>query len=257
MANITVSSSVDSMLRASNDSGIRDAIGSINSPYTTDIEQAVATTRNLNSITTASGYNSNTNLQSIYIGSNVTSIGVNSFRGAANLSDVIIAGCDGFNIQASAFRDLQNLQKVILPSNLENLHAQVFRGCSNLSNIVLPRNASLSMLQNGTFRACSFSSINIPDSVQLLHTDVFRDCTNLTSITLPESLNMLYHQVFLNNTSLARIECLALNPPSRVGRIGTSPFVNVATSEIYIRPEAEVNWGSTYEGLNVVVDPNL
>ena len=353
-------------------------------PYTTDIELGslplsadITTTRNLYSITTGSGYYNNTKLHSIYIGSNVTSIGVDSFRGADNLRDVIIAlGADalpideielvatesgggsssiasgtysqfrtnlgkpqyrkvddsipigdifwglragattnawniqiytngvyaestedvatpdlvtnwtilnpaqgyvystthnitavdissvggsgsGFDIQTSAFRDLQNLQKVILPSNLENLQAQAFRGCANLSNIVLPRNAPLQSIGNGAFRDCIFSSINIPDSVQTLHTDVFRDCTNLTSITLPESLNTLWHQVFLNNTSLARIECLALNPPARAGVIGTSPFVNVATSEIYIRPEAEVNWGSTYEGLTVVVDPNL
>ena len=59
-------------------------------PLTTDIQAGVTQTRNLTTITDLDGYNSNTTLTSVYIGSNVTSIGDYAFDGCSNLTGVTI-----------------------------------------------------------------------------------------------------------------------------------------------------------------------
>ena len=59
-------------------------------PFTTDIQAGVEQTRNLTTITGLDGYNGNTTLTSIYIGSNVTSIGSNAFYGCTSLTSITI-----------------------------------------------------------------------------------------------------------------------------------------------------------------------
>ena len=54
-------------------------------PYTIDIQNGVEQTRNLTTISNSDGYNNNTTLAGVYIGSNVTSIGHSAFDGCSNL----------------------------------------------------------------------------------------------------------------------------------------------------------------------------
>ena len=59
-------------------------------PYTTDFQSGTEQTRNLTSITVSSGYYFNSNLTSIYVGSNVTSIGSGAFVYCTGLTSITI-----------------------------------------------------------------------------------------------------------------------------------------------------------------------
>ena len=59
-------------------------------PYTTDFQSGTEQTRNLTTITSSDGYYSNSNLTSVYVGSNVTSLGTNAFYNCTNLTSVTL-----------------------------------------------------------------------------------------------------------------------------------------------------------------------
>ena len=68
------SAEVNDILDETTDAGIRDAIGIVTYPFTTDIDAGVFVqrTQDLSSITDQSGYEGDTDLASVYVGSNVT-----------------------------------------------------------------------------------------------------------------------------------------------------------------------------------------
>ena len=145
------------MLRASDASGIRDAIGSINYPYTTDFRSGVERTRNLTSITSSDGYYYNSNLTSIYVGDNVTSIGSGAFSFCSNLTSITIS--DG----------------------VTTIGHYAFDSCSSLTSITIPD--GVTSIGNGAFIFCNgLTSITIPDSVTSIGNSAFYYCSSLATI---------------------------------------------------------------------------
>ena len=83
-------------------------------PYTVDFQSGTEQTRDLTSITSSDGYYNNSNLTSIYVGSNVTTIG--------NL----------------AFRSCSSLTSITIPDSVTSIGSYAFRSCSSLTNITIP-----------------------------------------------------------------------------------------------------------------------
>ena len=98
------------------------------------------------------------NIQSIIIPSNVTSIGL------------------------SAFYKCKNLSSVIIESGLTTLGPQAFLGCVGLTSIIIPN--SVTTIDDGAFSQCSgLTSVTIGNGVTSINNQAFDSCTNLTSIT--------------------------------------------------------------------------
>ena len=147
-------------------------------PYTRDFISNTERTRNLTSIT-ATDFQSNVNLTSIYIGSHVTSIENNAFKNCTNLTSVTITN-NVTSIGSSAFYNCTSLTSITIPNSVTSIGASAFQGCSSLT------------------------SVAIPDGVTSIGSSAFFDCTNLATITsLAASAPALVGSNHFNGTTAA------------------------------------------------------
>ena len=211
------SSTVVDLLDASSRPEARDAIGAVNYPYTTDFQSGTEQTRNLTSITNSSGYYMNNNLTSIYVGSNVTSIGNQAFFASQNLTSVTIPD-SVTSIGNSAFSSCTGLPSITIPNSVTSIGNNAFNACSNLTSVTISN--SVTSIETNTFYACSsLTSVTIPNSVTSLGSYAFYVCTGLTSITIGDSVTSIGSFAFFYCTSLPSITI-----PNSVTSIGNYVF---------------------------------
>ena len=121
-------------------------------------------------------------------------------------------------IESYAFDDCSNLTSIELPDNLTTIESYAFDGCSNLTSIELPDN--LTTIEDGAFFNCSsLASIELPDGLTTIEYFAFARCSNLTSIDLPNNLTTIENGAFSDCSSLASIEL-----PDGLTTIGKSAF---------------------------------
>ena len=126
-------------------------------PYTVDFQSGVSQIRDLSSITTSDNYIFNENLTSVYVGSNVTSIG------------------------SDAFLECSSITSITIPDSVTSIGDSAFSYCSGLTSITIPD--SVTSIGNRVFEGCTgLTSITIPDSVTSIGDRAFEVCTNLATI---------------------------------------------------------------------------
>ena len=176
-------------------------------PYTTDFHGTVEQTRNITaSLTYNQYYGDDTTLTSIYIGSNVPSIGLSAFIRCDALTDVTIA--NGItSIGQNAFRLCSAIQSINIPDSVTSIGASALQNCNALN------------------------SLTIPSSVTSIGDNAFRNCVNLATINCNVDFSIInvLDNVFTNTNSP-----LTINAPSGLGwtagpgqTIGGNTNVNV------------------------------
>ena len=243
-------------------------------PYTTDFQSGVSQTRDLSGTLSgvSGGYQGNTNLTSLYIGSKITEVGGDSVSSCANLLDVTITNSVTV-IGDSSFLGCTGLTSIIIPDSVLDIQGSAFAGCTGLTSVTIGENVS--QIRYGAFNGCNnvgFTEIVIPNSVNTLENFVFESCTALTSVTLPDnpSFTLLDAQTFLGCTGLASIiipesvatigagalkNCTALSSISCLNTVaptlvGSDVFLNVLATTIDV-PIGAAGYGTTYGGLTV------
>ena len=245
MANITVSTDIDTFLQSADNAVARGSLGVIDYPYTTDFQSGVEQTRNLTSITDLDGYKQNQNFTSIYVGSNVTSIGDQAFFVCQNLTSATI-GNSVTSIGSMAFLVNVALTSVTIPNSVTSIGSMGFYQCSSLTSVIIPD--SVTSLGANAFGFCSsLTSIIFPDNITSIP-DSICNSSGLTSVTIPNSVTSIGTQAFMFCSSLATINCLATTAPT----IGSNAFFFVAASDIHVPVGA--TYPATYGGLTVVFD---
>jgi len=125
------------------------------------------------------------NIQYIRIGENVTSISINTFNGANNLSLVTFPND--------------------LTSKINVIGSSAFQGATSLSSIVIPN--SVTTIGSSAFQgATSLSSIVIPNSVTTIGSSAFQDDISLSSVVIPYTITDISNTVFYNTPSLQSIQ---------------------------------------------------
>ena len=95
-------------------------------PYTTDFISGVERTRNLTSISSSSGFFWASNLSSIYVGSNVTSISSDAFYFATGLTSINIPN-SVTSIGSKAFNYCNLLTSITIPESVTSIGSDAFR----------------------------------------------------------------------------------------------------------------------------------
>jgi len=211
---------------------------------TTDFQGVTETTKLLTGIPN-SGFRNNTNLNSIYIGSSVTSIGESAFENCVNLSDVTIA--DGTtSIGAKAFNTCTGLTSMIIPNSVTSIGNSGFAVCRNMTNIKLSDN--MTEIPNAAFSACfNLTGITIPDSVTGIGDSAFDTCEDATTIIIGTGVTSIGNLAFNDCQGVTTINCLAKNAPT----LGTDAFTNFVTLTINV-PTDGIGYGDIYGSLIVV-----
>ena len=189
-------------------------------------------------------------LESVVIGSNVTSIGGSAFIGCSNLKSVYIsdlsAWCKisfGYWTFSNPLRNgaklyLNNIEvtELTIPSDITEIKDYTFEGCKSITSLTIPD--SLTSIGECAFFDCSnLKSVTLGNRVTLIGKDAFNSCSSLESITIPDSVASIGGHAFQNCFSLKEVYCKPTTPPSG----NSDMFYNyVPDRKIYV-PRASVD----------------
>ena len=149
-----------------------------------------------------------TNLTKITIGNDVTSIGIDAFRGYTSLTEVHItdlaAWCaiDFASSSANPLYYARNLYlngelvtKLEIPSGVTSIGSYAFAYCDFLTSVTIPD--SVTSIGSWAFYGCTgLTSVTIGDGVTSIGYEAFYNCTGLTSITIPDSVTSIGSYAF-------------------------------------------------------------
>ena len=194
--------------------------------FTTDFSSGNERTQNLG-IIAENKFLNDTNLQSIYIGSNVRSI------------------------RKNAFLNCSNLVSVTMSDSVESIGDLAFNICTSLTSIDISDRAT--SIGNQAFNSCtSLTRATTGGSLTTIGTNAFISCTSLTSVTIPGSVTLIGSRAFYDCTALSTIISLATDAPSVV----TNSFSNVSASTITVPAGATASYvaagtNGKYGGLTI------
>ena len=171
-------------------------------------------------------FNGCSELTSLTIPSNVTSIGESAFAGCSELTSLTIpsnvtsigesafAGCGGLTSLAipsgvtsigwSVFENCSGLTSLTIPSSVTSIGSHAFAGCSGLASLTIP--SSVTSISSEAFAGCSgLASLTIPSSVTSIGASAFRGCSGLTSLTIPSSVTSIGFWAFYGCSGLTNL----------------------------------------------------
>lgn len=187
-------------------------------------------------------------INTVFIGENVTSIGVEAFYNCTNLEEVTFAeGSQLETIGDAAFSGCKSLTSIKIPANVTSIGNYAFNNCTSLTSIGIPASVTsigryafhscsglqmvtfgeksqLTAIGNYAFAACKLlDSINIPASVTSIEEYAFQNCSALTTVTFKDNsqLKTIGVSAFQTCTSLSSITI-----PASVTSIRNSAFYN-------------------------------
>ena len=233
-------------------------------PYFTSITSLPAGSNN--SSGTFSGC---TNLSSITIPGNITTIGAYSFYNCTSLSELTLLhdGSSTLSVGASAFTNAP-----ITRVNIDSIYAwmrtswasdgtintnhSLYINNNEVTSLVLPSNLT-SVPARGFYRCNHITSLSIPDGYTSIGASAFYNCTALTGdLVLPSSITSIGSEAFIG--------CNALNSltiPSSIRNVYlTTIGGNMVTNGTIIvggNLRHEGNTGSTIRAKNIVIEGNL
>ncbi len=178
-------------------------------------------------------------LQSVHLGSVVTTIEGRAFQACRSLQSVHLAG--GIeSIEKWTFKGCTSLQSICIPETVMVIKNYAFHECKSLHTIQIPENVTT--IEYGAFHGCSsLRTIQIPENVTTIGNCPFYNCTSLQSIDIPNSVTIIPCGAFINCSSLKSI-----NLPNTVTEIAANAFdrcsslmsVNIPIGVTKIGPDA-------------------
>tara|TARA_R110002050_G_scaffold37374_4_gene92845 strand:- start:3036 stop:4991 length:1956 start_codon:yes stop_codon:yes gene_type:complete len=214
-------------------------------PYTTDFQSGVAQTRNLLNVDKLDGYKNNLNLESIYIGSHVTSIGFQAFQGTTGLTSVKIPETVTTLGQSAFFGS--GLTSVFVPDSVTDMGASsAFGSCLSLTSAIIGNNVP-TIPVFGLADNPLLSSVSLGSSVTTIGESAFQSDVGLTSIDLPSGVTSIGSSAFKGCTTLASIGIASSSAPT----LGSNAFLNVSATTVQV-PIGATGYSATYGGLTVV-----
>lgn len=189
----------------------------------------------------AEAFLNNTKITSVWLSSNIESIGEKAFSSCTNL-EYVHFGKGVRQLGISSFSSCSKLDNVVLP-NVTTISNYAFNVCSSLTSIEIPKietigiyafnkcgklkSVDLSNASNvggNTFQYCyQLSSIELGTKLKTLPTKMFYNCTSLTQLNIPSSVTTIGSAIVQGCTSLASISLPKLN-----GNIGSLYGLTVA-----------------------------
>ena len=206
-----------------------------------------------NTISAYSFYNL-TNLRSVKLPQNITSIDSRAFYGCSNLKEVKFMpstctsiGSEAFansgltsieigegvkTIGSNAFSNCYNLSELILCRGLEEIGSSAFSYCSNLRKLELP--TTLKRINSSAFYSCtSLSEIDFAEGedeegLQEIGNGAFRYCCSLQDLHMPTTLKRIERYAFNGCSNLN-----VVHVPSMLESIGDYAFTGCGLSGVY------------------------
>ena len=136
-------------------------------------------------------------LRSVVIPTNVTTVGYSAFKRCSSLTTVTFEKESqlktiGGDYYYGAFSDCTALTSIEIPASVETIGNTAFAYCSKLATVTFEKGSQLKIIGGGysssyyygAFLGCSsLTSIEIPASVETIEATAFKRCSKLTTVT--------------------------------------------------------------------------
>ena len=169
------------------------------------------------------------NVKSVIIGNNLTTIGEYAFYECYKLASVIL-GNNVTNIEGMAFMYCKALKSITLP-NITHIGSSAFNNCLSLDSVTLG-NGLRNIADNLFYQCSSLTHITIPDSIERIGEHAFYNCKLLKTIYIPNPVNMIGKYAFSGCSSLESIHI-----PNGVTEIGERTFENCTSLQAVNLPK--------------------
>ncbi len=168
-----------------------------------------------------------TNLTSITISENVTSIGYYAFQGCSSITSVVWNAKNCADVSQSLFINSRNtVTSFTFGNNVERIPAEICYYMKNLTSVIIPN--SVKSIGNSAFYYCSnLSSANIGNGVINIENSAFSNCFALTSITIGSNVSSIGKDAFSGCSALKTVKWNAKNCED-FSDIPNSPFGNIS-----------------------------
>ena len=180
-----------------------------------------------------------TAIESVYIPSSVSSLGLGTFAHCTKLEQVEFSeGCGITSLGTNVFEGCTALTRVDL-SPLTKLKGTYysFRDCTSLKEMIFPE--GMTIIDEGSFLNCSaLQSLYLPDSLEKIVKNAFEGCIGIESISIGKNLRLFepnLSTVIFNSPALKHITF-------REGRESLDGYALVSiTSPVSVEVPASVN----------------
>ena len=141
-------------------------------------------------------------ITNVKIGSSITEIGEEAFRGLSISAVTFEDNAELQKIGTNAFRDCVVLKTVEIPASVETIGEKAFQGCASLETLTFDANSQLKTVGAGknAFANCtSLKSVVLPDSVETIGVACFYGCTSLETVVLGDNVTSIGASAFENS----------------------------------------------------------
>lgn len=156
----------------------------------------------------AFSHSNNTELTSLIIGDQVTSIGFyalefDKYTSSTDSLSTIVLPSHLTKLPRLSRRS--GLRTINIPNGIKNISTDTFVSCTSLESIVLPD--GLESIGSYAFKDCSsLTTINLPEGLKTIDGHAFEECSSLTSIIIPSTVSVIGDYAFRNCTNLADVK---------------------------------------------------
>lgn len=190
------------------------------------------------------------NLRTIALPKDITSIGSYALAGCGKLTSVTGIGENVSTISSYAFQNCYNLPSISIPSSVNSIGNYAFQSCSGLQDVTFSE--GLASIGSYAFESCSrLKSLKLPNSLNSIGSYAFSGCNKLEEIIFPKDLKEINYAAFQNcyglkelklPSNLERIYNYAFNGctslkaihiPSMLQSIGDYAFTNCGAQDVY------------------------
>ena len=157
-------------------------------------------------------------LRSVVIPTNVTTVGYSAFKRCSSLTTVTFEKESqlktiGGDYYYGAFSDCSSLTSIEIPASVETIGNTAFSDCSSLATVTFEKGSRLKTIGNNAYYRCtSLTSIEIPASVETIEKKAFMHCSSLATVTFEKGSQLKtiagdsYDGAFSDCTALTSIE---------------------------------------------------
>ena len=157
-------------------------------------------------------------LRSVVIPTNVTTVGYSAFKRCSSLTTVTFEKESqlktiGGDYYYGAFSDCTALTSIEIPASVETIGNTAFSDCSSLATVTFEKGSRLKTIGNNKlYRCTSLTSIEIPASVETIEKKAFMHCSSLATVTFEKGSQLKtiagdsYDGAFSDCTALTSIE---------------------------------------------------
>ena len=165
------------------------------------------------------------------------SLGKNAFYGCTNLTSVELPE-NITSIPDGAFRECTSLTALEIPETVTEIGRSAFQG-SAIKSAEIP--ASVYSIGSRAYKNCtSLTSVSMPENLYQIDSQTFMGCTSLKSITIPESVCQIGSQAFAD-VDFESVISLATYPPY-IENENAFSNVTYANAYLYVPEEATDNY---------------